>query len=413
MIKKISILLFVGIICIGFSAPEDWGFFGHKKINRLAVFTLPPEMIQFYKKHIEFLTEESVAPDKRRYSVKEEAARHYIDIDHWGVYPFEDVPRTHIDAILQYADIYLVSGTDSLDLILDTNESTQPSGKQTIVSYNTFKSWLLTEIKGSRRTEDRLSLEDINWHLSSKRILDSIACDNCKFGSFEHVSIVDNFGEYGILPFHLERMQNYLTEAFKNKNLKRILRLSSEIGHYIGDAHVPLHTTENYDGQLTDQDGLHAFWESRLPELFADREYDFYVGKASYIENVNDWVWNIVLDSHALLNDVLELEKKIKKDFPQDQIFCYDERNERTVRIQCEEFSRAYHDAMDGMVERRMRDAVHAISSSWLTAWVDAGQPDLSLLTEELSLSDQEKKRKEKEEQSFRQNEILGRKHGQ
>ncbi len=27
-----------------------WGFFGHKRINRMAVFTLPPEMMVFYKK---------------------------------------------------------------------------------------------------------------------------------------------------------------------------------------------------------------------------------------------------------------------------------------------------------------------------------------------------------------------------
>ena len=50
-------------------------------------------------------------------------------------------------------------------------------------------------------------------------------------------------------------MKVRLTRAFKEKNLTRILRLSADIGHYIADAHVPLHTTENYDGQLTDQHG--------------------------------------------------------------------------------------------------------------------------------------------------------------
>ena len=59
--------------------------------------------------------------------------------------------------------------------------------------------------------------------------------------------------------------------------LQRILRISAEIGHYIGDAHVPLHTTENYNGQLSGQEGIHAFWESRLPEMFSD-EFDFFVG---------------------------------------------------------------------------------------------------------------------------------------
>ena len=69
------------------SAPagmQGWGFFAHQKINRLAIFTLPVEMIGFYKKNIQYLTENAINPDRRRYSVKEEAARHYIDVDVYG-----------------------------------------------------------------------------------------------------------------------------------------------------------------------------------------------------------------------------------------------------------------------------------------------------------------------------------------
>ena len=43
------------------------------------------------------------------------------------------------------------------------------------------------------------------------------------------------------------------------------------------------HTTENYNGQFTNQKGIHGFWESRIPELFYD-EYDFITGKAKYID---------------------------------------------------------------------------------------------------------------------------------
>ncbi len=63
------------------------------------------------------------------------------------------------------------------------------------------------------------------------------------------------------------------------------MRISAEFGHYIADACVPLHTTSNYNGQLTDQVGIHAFWESRIPELFAVEEFDMIVGTASYIDD--------------------------------------------------------------------------------------------------------------------------------
>lgn len=56
-----------------------WGFFGHKKINRISIFTLPNKMFGFYKEHIEYITEHAVDPDKRRYAVDGEAPCHYID----------------------------------------------------------------------------------------------------------------------------------------------------------------------------------------------------------------------------------------------------------------------------------------------------------------------------------------------
>ncbi len=81
---------------------KKWGFFGHKRINRIAIFTLPPQMFGFYKDHIEYLTEHAVDPDKRRYAMEGEAQCHYIDIDHYsknGDNPFEIVPRRWTDAV--------------------------------------------------------------------------------------------------------------------------------------------------------------------------------------------------------------------------------------------------------------------------------------------------------------------------
>src|SRR4029453_7600387 len=103
---------------------------------------------------------------------------------------------------------------------------------------------------------------------------------NCK-----QIIFTDNFTLHGILPYNLEPLLMHLIDAFLKKDARRILQLSADIGHYIADAHVPLHTSQNYNGQLTGQEGIHAFWESRLPELFSER-YDFFVGKAGYIPNI-------------------------------------------------------------------------------------------------------------------------------
>lgn len=275
-----------------------WGFYAHRQINKLAVFTLPPEMFGFYKKHIDFLAEHAVDPDKRRYGVVGEAPRHYIDIDHYckgheGCNPFELMPRSWTAAKEKY-------------------------------------------------TEDTLQA-------------------------------------YGIVPWHIASMVYRLTDAMKEGNVNRILRTSAELGHYVGDAHVPLHTTENYNGQLTGQKGIHGFWESRLPELY-DEEYSFFVGKARYLSNPRDEAWEIVEASHAALDSVLRFERELSAKWPEDQKYSYEERGRVIVQVYSEAYSNEYHLMLNGQVERRMREAVLKTGSFWYTAWVNAGQPDLTKL---------------------------------
>jgi hypothetical protein len=172
-----------------------------------------------------------------------------------------------------------------------------------------------------------------------------------------------------------------LTDAFKEKNQVRILKLSAEIGHYIADAHVPLHANSNHNGQLTDQKGIHGFWESRVPELLADKQWDFFIGKAEYIKNPGDFIWKRVLESAAASDSVLLFEKELSQIFSPDQKFAFEERNGVTIRQYSSAFSIAFDKKLNGMVERRMRQSIYAIASFWYTAWVNAGQPDLKTLS--------------------------------
>ena len=284
----------------------SWGFFAHKRINRLAAFTLPPEMIGFYKRNLNYITEHAIDPDKRRYAVKDEAPRHYIDIEHFGegMEAFKEVPRNWNEAVLKY-------------------------------------------------TEDTLLT-------------------------------------YGIVPWHIDKMVFRLTKAFSEGNLDRILRNSTEIGHYIGDAHVPLHTTENYNGGMTNQRGIHGFWESRLPELFSDN-YDFLVGRAVYIENPLDFAWEVVEASHAAKDSVLLFEAEMNMEWPTDRKYSMENRGQTLLKVYSQEYSEEYHNRLNGMVERRMRAAIHAIGSIWYTCWVNAGQPDLrELYDKKLSPEEEE-----------------------
>ncbi len=319
--KRTSLLLLL-IIC---SLPVfSWGFYGHRMINYYAVFLLPPEMMLLYKPNIDFLTEHAVDPDKRRYAVPEEGPRHYIDLDKYGHYPYDSLPRNWNEAVKKYT--------------------------------------------------------------------------------------ADSLQKHGIVPWWVQTMLFRLTQAFKDKDQVKILKLSAEIGHYISDAHVPLHASSNHNGQYTNQRGIHGFWESRVPELLAEKHWDFFIGKAEMISNPSGFIWARVLESAAAADTVLRFEKELSRQFPPDQKYAFEDRNGTVIRQYSSAYTVRYNELLKGMVERRMRQSIYAVASFWYTAWVNAGQPDLRALSNrEFTSADQEAF--EQLNRDWKNNAIKGREH--
>jgi hypothetical protein len=317
-----SLLLFLFLIAAT-TAVFSWGFWGHQRINRVAVFTLPPQMLALYKPNIEYITAHAVDPDKRRYSNPDEAPRHYIDLDRYGHYPFDSLPRRWDDAVKKYSE--------------------------------------------------------------------------------------DSLKAHGIVAWYIPRMLSRLTEAFREKDKYRILHYSADIGHYIGDAHVPLHCTRNYNGQLTNQSGIHGFWESRVPELFGE-DYDYFVGKAEYIAYPSDYIWKVILKSSSEVDSVLSFERELSETFPADQKYSFEQRGDANVRTYSRAYSEAFQQKMNNMEERKLREAIIAVGSFWYTAWVNAGKPDLSDLKDS-PISPEDQQELESMDKAWREGKIYGRSH--
>ncbi|PRD47162.1 zinc dependent phospholipase C family protein [Sphingobacterium haloxyli] len=269
---------------------SSWGFYAHKKINHVAVFTLPTQLATFYKKHINLITEKAVDADKRCYVDSLESPRHFIDVEKFDAGNMDSIPIHWSQATAKYHE---------------------------------------------RKLRAR-----------------------------------------GIVPWQIYFTYQKLVKAFRENNTVAIIRHSADLGHYVSDAHVPLHTTQNYNGQLTGQIGIHAFWETRLPEMFAE-DYNLFVGKAYYLDNPLDSAWTIVRESNALVDDVLQLEKELSETFPKHLQRSYITRNNVLISTYSDAYARAYHQRMQGMVEERMRKSVQRTGSFWFSAWVDAGQPAL------------------------------------
>ena len=311
-------VILVGVVLLN----SSWGFFAHQKINRLAVFILPPQMIGLYKNNIQYLTEASVNPDRRRYAVADEAAKHYIDLDDYGDSAVYKLPRYWNDAVKKYGE--------------------------------------------------------------------------------------DTLQARGIVPWQINRMYFQLKDAFLLKDPQRILKASAELGHYVADANVPLHTTSNYDGQLTGQAGIHAFWESRLPELYFG-EYDFFVGKATHLDNVQLVAWQAIEQANKALDSVLRIEKQLFEKSGAKK-FNFETKGKQTVKVISEQYAKEYHALLSGMVERQFRNSVKMVGDIWFTAWVDAGQPDLKSLIN-YQPTEQELKARQEELKQWKEKVLKSREH--
>jgi hypothetical protein len=219
----------------------------------------------------------------------------------------------------------------------------------------------------------------------------------------------DTIIKYGTVPWTIQYQYYRLVRAFKAHDTTAILNASAYLGHYIADAHVPLHLTQNYNGQLTGQTGIHALWESRLPELFADH-YNYYAGKARYIENPLNEAFRICRVAYKGVDTVLRFERILNKTYPQDKKYELVQHGKRQVNDYSAAYSLAYHKMLKGMVARQMRASILSVGSFWYSAWVDAGQPDLNKLIAQ-PLSNEQRVQLQQEEALYRSGKVLVIKH--
>ncbi|KAA9327667.1 S1/P1 Nuclease [Hymenobacter busanensis] len=202
----------------------------------------------------------------------------------------------------------------------------------------------------------------------------------------------------GRLPWYVQDLLVKLTTAMKNQRKDEILFVAADLGHYLGDAHQPLHTSSNHDGQLTGQKGVHSFYESQLPELFG-KNYNFKLAEPKLIADPAAEIWRIVAQSHAAADTLLAIEKKLAGETPAGQLYeMAGEKPRKNVfnsSYHTQAYSSAYHKALNNMIERQIRGAAQDAANFWYTAWVNAGKPDLTKLDTEYTTKSNEKNLKE------------------
>jgi hypothetical protein len=187
----------------------------------------------------------------------------------------------------------------------------------------------------------------------------------------EYGAAIEKFGlatlkKEGLLPWREAEEFGNLRRAFEGFNRSNGFAISDTVlfaaiaSHYIQDAHQPLHASNNYDGQLTAQNGVHSRFESTLFDRFQDR-LTFSPKPPVGIKNARDAAFDALLESYQLVQPLLDADRAAAagKD-------TYDD-----------DYYEKFFAGVKPMLEKRINDSITATASLIVGAWEAAGKPVL------------------------------------
>jgi len=269
-------LLCASLICIGLCAKFAWGWGNNAQrlIIGRAVGSLPSDLRPFFESNAAFLVQHVNDPLNQLDKKPNERNNHFIELDKYGKFPFETLPRSYKTAVAKY-------------------------GKSKIEAT-------------------------------------------------------------GLLPWQIGVYSQKLTEDFKNGRWEDAKIDAAFLANYVAEAHDPFNTTENFDGKLSGQSGVN----DRFNTVLIDRYGSFFPlnpHDASYINDPTDYAFESCLNAHSQLEAVLLADRHAKRGLASYTDEYYD---------------KFYNLAAPNLI-RQLSDASSDIGSYWLTAWINAGKPQL------------------------------------
>jgi predicted AlkP superfamily phosphohydrolase/phosphomutase len=187
----------------------------------------------------------------------------------------------------------------------------------------------------------------------------------------EHLARFGREGrERGRVPWRAAEVYRELVLAFRAGDTARTLERAAVLGHYVGDAHVPLHAVLNHDGQLTGQNGFHARWESEMVDRFIRQiEPDVQPSAARGGDEPVGVVWGALVESFAEADEAFRSDRESagSRDLAGTPA---DDRYDDTY------YSRLF-EREGPRLTARLTLAAERTGSLWLSAWEEAGRPPL------------------------------------
>ncbi len=189
--------------------------------------------------------------------------------------------------------------------------------------------------------------------------------------------LVDRFGKEkveknGTLLWTAQRTFEQLIEAFQRQNLEQILLYSADLSHYVGDLHQPFHTTENHNGQLTGQLGIHSRLESDLVNLYLE-QVPFSKAAPHNLGPVFPKLQDMAVESYRWVDNILLADRRVVPELGMDRKKYLGKVNEG--KKYPDQYFKRMFDEVGGILGDRLNQAAYRVASLWWMAWAKAGHP--------------------------------------
>jgi hypothetical protein len=193
-----------------------------------------------------------------------------------------------------------------------------------------------------------------------------------KYGLFPYLSLPHAFraaadrygsgrlGRDGLLPWRIGEYSLKLTNAFRAEKWEEVKLDAAVLAHYVADAHDPLHTTQNYDGQLTGEKGLEARFATRLVDRYSSF-FMFHAGVAVAITDPTEYAFDMVLEANTWVDRIILADRQARDDLPD----------------YTDDYLDHFYNQVSSPVMQELNGAAHDAGAYWLSAWVNAGRPAL------------------------------------
>jgi hypothetical protein len=178
-------------------------------------------------------------------------------------------------------------------------------------------------------------------------------------------SVLDIYGisflmDNGIIPWATIATFDSVKACFQRNDFDKASLFAADLGHYIGDGHMPLHITRNYDGQYTNQDGVHSRYETHMIGTY-NTDIIYSDDPAQFIEDVPGFIFTYLYYDYKFKDSVLLAD-------------------EYATSLAGNTHSSVYYQALwdrtGTFTTALFKNASWSLASLIYTAWMEAGSPD-------------------------------------